>query len=163
MFGTQKETKYLKSVCANKNVLEWGCGESTVELSMVCKSVTSIEHNLGWYNTIKGRILDKAKLYHVPQNKSHGQYDDGNFECYRDYVMFPIEHLEQKIYDVIFIDGRARYYCAETATKLSDKNTRIIIHDFMIPPMENRQKYAEVKNFLRMVEHVDTLGVFKIG
>ena len=54
----------------NKNVemLEWGCGGSTLKFAESVKSIDSIEHQEEWYTNIKNIIPKNVSLYHVPPN-----------------------------------------------------------------------------------------------
>ena len=66
---TWEEGELLDSYL-NKNVemLEWGCGGSTLKFSQKVKHYDSIEHNLGWYNNIKSVIPKNVSLYHISPN-----------------------------------------------------------------------------------------------
>ena len=58
-------TKYLKK---DTEMLEWGCGGSTIKFASEVKSIDSIEHQLEWYNNIKDIVPSNVSLYHVPPN-----------------------------------------------------------------------------------------------
>tara|TARA_B100002019_G_scaffold291768_1_gene312879 strand:- start:732 stop:1397 length:666 start_codon:yes stop_codon:yes gene_type:complete len=58
-------TSYLNE---EVDMLEWGCGGSTLKFAESVKSIDSIEHHLGWYNNIKNIEPPNVSLYHVPIN-----------------------------------------------------------------------------------------------
>ena len=66
---TWEEGELLDSYLSKETeMLEWGCGGSTLKFSKKVKSYDSIEHNLEWYNKLKPILPTNVSLYHVPIN-----------------------------------------------------------------------------------------------
>jgi hypothetical protein len=66
---TWEEGELLDSYLTKETeMLEWGCGGSTLKFSEKVKSYDSIEHNLEWYNKLKPILPTNVSLYHVPMN-----------------------------------------------------------------------------------------------
>ena len=64
--------------------------------------------------------------------------------------------FEEKYYTKVFIDGRARVYCALDVLDYIDKDSLVIIHDF------GRTKYYEnLKEHYDIVERYINLGVLR--
>lgn len=89
-------------------VFEYGSGYSTFFYANMVKSVTSIEHNVEWYNKIKDEIPKNAKLLFDAKYES---------ESYASSVK-----QEGFLYDVVIIDGRSRVACLEACVdQLSER------------------------------------------
>ena len=88
------------------NVLEFGCGTSTIWFSAKAGSVTSVEHNPEWHNYTNQRIqssgCQNVTLLLRPETE---------------YVPNPVE-LPHADFDLIVIDGIQRDRCADLATQL---------------------------------------------
>lgn len=146
----------------DKTFLEWGTGFSTIEIAKKVKKVISIEYQMEWFLKIK-HILDtekitNAEIVYVPVSAGLSRDGEGNLaECF-DYVNYP-KQLNEK-YDIIFIDGRARVECAKVAINLLKENGIIVIHDYPVTPLSERQHYREVEKFLKPIEFVNMLRVF---
>ena len=50
------------------DMLEWGCGGSTIKYAESVNHIDSIEHQLEWYNNIKDIVPTNVSLHHVPSN-----------------------------------------------------------------------------------------------
>jgi len=114
---------------ADKTVLEWGSGGSTVAFSPFSKLWYSIEHNSQWFEKVKKETEDlkNVRLHYVPPEiispKRPSKYED-----WESYIEFP--RILNKKFDVILIDGRARPECAIEAKRHIKKDGVVIIHDF---------------------------------
>ena len=76
-------TKYLNS---DTEMLEWGCGGSTIKFAETVKHIDSIEHQSEWYDNIKNLLPTNANLYHVPPNESElrdKELDQSAFNVWR--------------------------------------------------------------------------------
>ena len=59
MFTTSAESAgFFADIDKNKKVLEYGSGQSTIEISEKCKEIISIEHQEEWYNKIISKKLE---------------------------------------------------------------------------------------------------------
>jgi hypothetical protein len=94
--------KYLAGECDGKaQVLEFGCGASTVWLGKRAYRVVSIDHKEKWYRYIQCRVGENVdlRLEKLPH--------DG--VCTK---------LKDEEFDLVLIDGRMRVGCARTAKRL---------------------------------------------
>ncbi len=142
-------------------VLEWGSGQSTLEMSENVKSILSIEHNLEWYNKILPQMSSNTTLKHIPTNKPWLSVD-GSLDEFYDYIQYPLSYGP---FDIIYIDGRARVECSKIALQLSHKDTLIFWHDFG-PLMRQddgtwREHYNVALKWLDVVDSVETMYLFK--
>jgi hypothetical protein len=105
----EKSVDYLDKILTKEMTLfEYGSGNSTSWFAERVKSITSIEHDEGWYNNINHSIDDNTNLILTTLDK---------------YV----DQLNQK-YDVIVVDGKLRKECFERAIKYAKKY--LIIDDY---------------------------------
>jgi len=108
----------------NKNIFEWGCGNSSVFFSNRCSKIKSIEHDEDWYN----KIRFKKNLNHEIILKSIEDY--------------PSEILaDNEKYDIIIIDGERRLECAKNITTHLQSNGMIIL--------DNSDWFYITANFLK--------------
>lgn len=91
------------------NVLEWGCGNSTLWWAARVKGVTSIEHDPTWHRIIAAQ---------APSNATINLRQDADR-----YVEVETPH---EPFDAIVIDGEHRNRCARRANQLAGENTIII-------------------------------------
>lgn len=73
------------------NVFEFGCGYSTLWWANRVNHVTSVEHDLNWYNEVKTKMPSNATVMHKPKGQEYFDY---------------IDSLGVK-FDIIVIDGYA--------------------------------------------------------
>lgn len=107
----------------NLSVFEYGSGYSTFFFSRHVKNVTSVEHDIKWYNTIKRKMPKNVKLIF--------KMKDYNGDYCRSI------NLNDEEYDLVVIDGRDRVNCLKQAVeKLSERGV-IILDD------SNRGRYSE--------------------
>lgn len=159
---TLAEQALLKSYLnVNQTVLEYGSGESTIEICKLVKNLISVEHNIEWYNKVKDKIQSNVTyLFEKPNSSFSEGGDDGNYEQFKSYIECPEKYGP---YDIVIIDGRARYECAKFINeKCSHDNTIIFIHDFILPVQGiGRETYTKVLDFLQIINKVDMLYMFK--
>jgi predicted O-methyltransferase YrrM len=108
------------------DVLEFGCGRSTVWLAERCNHIISIEHDKGWYTRIdteikKRNISNTVCLKYLPilDNKPNDE------QPYLD----PLQIQNKSGYDVVLIDGKLRGFTALNALPILKKNGILIIDD----------------------------------
>jgi hypothetical protein len=150
---------FLKHLEANQRVLEWGCGSSTIDISKKVKEVHSIEHNKYWHDNIKLKISNpNMTLYLCEPDEEYVEGGHcGTFQQFRTYIKKP---LELGIFDLIFIDGRARIECSKICKNISHESTIIFIHDYRGRYFS--ENYKEIENYLTFITEVENLGLFKI-
>ena len=154
MFTNKREEEFFMNHLNNdQKVLEWGSGESTIQISIRGKEIISIEHQSQWFDSIMQRKPDNVYLYLGKPNLPYREGGhDGTYEEFKDYCDFP---LDKGPFDIILIDGRARVKCAENALKLCHEKTLIFIHDF------DRVDLHVVCDFLEKISCQGTMCSFR--
>ena len=119
-------------------ILEWGCGGSTVYYPAYLDKLDikynwlSIEHHAGWHRKISGLINSRTqvKLFQVPSRYIRKCETESN-PIKQAYIEYPLT-LDKK-YSLIYIDGRFRMKCLKTALKVLDDNGIIFIDNADYP------------------------------
>lgn len=120
------------SLDTTKTMLEWGSGTSTIYFSKFAKHIDSIEHDLSWYNKINNLIrknnINNVSYHHISWNKPRPAGGVTTYDMFSDYI----NHVGtiNKQYDVVLIDGRARFWCAKKILPYLKKDSVVFIHDF---------------------------------
>lgn len=162
-----EEAYFLPFLTPEKRVLEWGSGKSTIAIARRVKYFISIEHDRAWYNKIKNELPEDVcyVLYSPTSPYTWEKNKDGNLTQFAPYIYAPLflalEKNDSAKFDIIFIDGRARRYCAEIAVLLSHSETDIFIHDYQPIRYEGREEYSKVVNVLTFIEQIHDLVRFK--
>lgn len=133
-------------------VLEYGSGESSIEIAKMVNTLLTIEHNRDWMDKIKPQLPDNALMLFAPPTCLEWG-TDGTYEQFKEYIEAPEDY---GVFDVIIIDGRARIGCAEYCKHVSHKNTTIFVHDY------NRLEYKEIETHLILIKRVGSMAQFKI-
>jgi len=107
----------------NLSVFEYGSGYSTFFFSRHAKNVTSLEHDIEWYNMIKRKMPNNVKL--IFKMKDY----NGNY-CRS-------INLNDEKYDLVVIDGRDRVNSLKQAVEKLTERGVIILDD------SNRESYSE--------------------
>ncbi len=116
-------------------VLEWGSGDSTVYFPSKLLSAStwdSVEHNPEWAARtralIEGYDNPNIRVHFVGCNKGYQEgIDDGDFDTFRDYILFPTEL--GKRFQIILVDGRARAECMQIGWMLLEDKGVMVLHD----------------------------------
>ena len=154
MFCSKKESAFfLSHIDKTHRVLEYGSGSSTIEISALCKNITSVEHSFMWYKKLKRQHIPNLNLIFEAPDKECLPPDDGTLEQFKTYIHAPLKYAP---FDIILIDGRARVECAKLCKKLGHKDTLVFIHDF------ERPEYHEALEYLHIIETVERMSKFKI-
>ena len=149
-----EEDFFLMNVKNTDIVLEYGSGESTIQISKKCKTIISIEHQKGWYDMNVNKLPSNCELILREPNLPYVEGGHcGTYDEFKSYIEAPID---KGPFDIIFIDGRARVSCASICKKISHDNTIIFIHDF------HREEYQEALNYLELIDQVGTMAKFKL-
>ena len=109
-------------------VFEYGSGNSTLWWGKQVSSLTSCEHDLEWYNSLKQRIPSNVKYIHC------------ELEYGGQYCRTILEYKNR--FDIIVIDGRDRVNCAKNSLGAL-KDDGVIIWD-----NSNREKYQDGCSYL---------------
>lgn len=155
MFTNNNEEQFfLQNLKAEHKVLEYGSGESTLQIAKRVKELISIEHQKHWYDKLISKIPENCiLLLHEPDLPYIEGGEDGLYQEFESYVNAPIAYAP---FDVILIDGRARVSCASLAKQLGHKNTIVFIHDF------HRPEYKNALNYLEVIDSEGSMFMFKI-
>ena len=155
---TQKNEKlfFISHINQDSKILEYGSGESTLEIAKIAKSIVSVEHQPLWYSKTINLLSNNTncKLLLKPPDKPYVEGGHcGTYDQFKNYVNAPISYAP---YDIILIDGRARVACASKTKDLGINTTIVFIHDF------DRPEYQEALRYLELIETVGTMAKFKI-
>jgi hypothetical protein len=117
---------------SQKEIFEYGCGNSSMFWAERAKQVTSIEDNPKWFEKWQ-------------QEFSHAHLDirwRDEGEIYENAIF-----EDNKKYDVIVVDGKRRAECAEAAIKGLAQGGMIILDDS--DRINTSQEYVKAVNFLK--------------
>lgn len=127
---------------SSHDMLEWGCGGSTILFPQHVATYDSIEHNKEWYQQVTNKVTDKnlsnVNTYWVPNEDNGGDFPSTP-DRYKTYIEYPSQ-LNKK-YDRILIDGRARQFCCEYCLPYIKPGGLIFFHDFW---MQGRDRYRNM-------------------
>jgi hypothetical protein len=111
----------------NKEVFEYGCGNSTLYFAKRSKRIVSVENNLHWYKKIK----EKSKKY----NNLFLEYKN-NEKSYSRHI-----RESSKKFDLILIDGMFRFACTKEAVKKLNTGGIILV--------DNIDRYPNICSYLK--------------
>jgi len=152
--NNNEEVFFMSHIKDDMKVLEYGSGQSTLEIAEKSKLIVSIEHQQQWYDYNINRVPKNCVLLLKQPNLPFVEGGHcGTYKQFKDYIEAP---LEKAPYDVILIDGRARVACASICKKLGHKDTLVFIHDF------DRVEYQKALKYLELIEIIGTMAKFKI-
>lgn len=125
----------------NKDVFEYGAGNSSLFWAKKAKYVVSVESDKEWFISIKNEINSNQKLI--------------LFEEKKDYINSVF--LEQKKYDLIVIDGLHRLACSRAAVQCLTSGGLIIL--------DNSDWFPETARTLREADliQIDFTGIGPIN
>lgn len=110
-------------------VFEFGGGSSTIFYAKRVLSVTTVEHNLQWFEKLKSCVPDNVQLQHKIL------VEDGEYSHFA-------ANSEIK-YDIIVVDGEDRNNCIKNSLIALKKDGVILLDD------SERTEYAEAIGLLR--------------
>jgi hypothetical protein len=122
---TYPAIEYLSQLnLAEKTMLEWGSGNSSVFFGARVKKMYSVEHNQEWFAQVKGKAIKGHEIIHAPE----AEYAQAatRFQCK---------------FDIILIDGVEREACSEQAVKLIGDDGLIIL--------DNSDRHPDISKRLR--------------
>jgi len=157
---TDKEKDFfLKHLSKEKNVLEYGCGTFSFEISEKSKHLLSVEHQPHWYHKIFSQKSKNLDLVLKPPSLPYQEGGhDGTYEEFKDYVDYPID---KGPFDIILIDGRARVACASKCKLMCDQNTIVFVHDYT--GSRDKSDYKMIPKYLNLIESLGTMAKFTIA
>ena len=123
-------------------IFEYGSGNSTIFLSEKVKNIISIEHNKEWFEKMKFKLSKNVNLKFVPLDKYGGEYSK-------------VILKEDKLFDVIIIDGRDRVNCIYNSIKKLKENGILILDDSQRTNYKKGIDFLIKKNF----KHIYFTGV----
>ncbi len=132
---TYPAVSYLNQLdVSQKQVFEYGCGNSTRYWSQRCRKIVSVEHDADWFARMKGANLAHAEIFHA----------EGR--AYVEMVARDAPH------DIIVIDGRWRFDCAVHCTEYLAPGGLVML--------DNSERYPAATEFLRKkgLIQVDMIG-----
>lgn len=139
--GWQHAGWFASYVVAAKNILEWGCGGSTLWMAMMKDggTVVSVEHLQEWYDKVLGAcermgsgfttpgLLRSAIALHLYKQDEYAANEDVTYYA---------------PYDLIFVDGIERPACLAASYDLLLPGGVVFLHD------SQRPEYTDAKRML---------------
>lgn len=135
--GWQHAGWFASYVVNAKNILEWGCGGSTLWMAQMNTkaALLSMEHSPKWFDVVDnldrqlrevGIIGDAVGIVLCPESRyvRNGYIEDG------------------EPYDLIFVDGHVRPACLDASYDLLEPGGVVFLHD------SQRVEYTEAKRKL---------------
>jgi hypothetical protein len=155
MFTTTNEQDFfMNHLSKNMKVLEYGSGSSTKEIAKMVDHITSVEHQIDWYNELVNDIPINCRLIlKTPDLEYVEGFECGSYEQFSSYIEAPIEYGP---YDIILIDGRARVSCASIVSKMATDNTIVFVHDY------DRIEYKPCEKYLKLVDICEKMAKFTL-
>lgn len=177
-YMSDKEIVLLEKYFRNStNYFEFGAGGSTCyAIKNNIENIESVETETGWFKQlIKDPLVlnkvnqQKLKIHLFPLNfnwkkavswsLNHTEYlktcDKSNWPNYSK----TIRNCNLKL-NLVLVDGRFRVASTLETIKKVDNDCFILIHDYR-QPNNGIRGYEFVEKYLDIIEHVDTLYVFK--
>lgn len=139
-----------KNVKKDYKVFEWGTGNSTLYFLNKVEYICSVEHDKNWYNSVLGKLTDldfnnyDYKLVEPEKNgegyRSHaGEFTGQSFKKY----CHEIDSYPDNYFDLIVVDGRARFDCARLAMNKVKDGGYIVLDN------AERAQYAQIHELFK--------------
>ncbi len=145
-------------------VFEYGGGSSTLWLAERVQSLTTIEHDAGWFTRIEqalaatGRtnctvlLRQPQELETAPSGNGIDYHSDKCPGTFADYVQ-TIDQFPDGSFDVVFIDGRSRAACLHHAAGKVRPGGLLVLDD------ADREGYQTAMQYLRGWSRKDFCGI----
>jgi hypothetical protein len=138
---TYPAIEYIRQLdFSEKDVFEFGCGNSTLFWSKVARKIVSVEHQKEWHDIFIKKVKENVELKLSPDKES--------------YIQSILNHGS---FDVIIIDGIYRFQCAQVAISKLKPGGLVIL--------DNSDWYVNVAQLLREANliQVDMTGLGPIN
>ena len=144
-------------------VFEWGAGGSTIHFGRMVNKYVSVEHDEEWHRLVNRNVRNlqlahKVFVFHCPQNQE--RTIPTRYEQFEDYINFIPDNYKDIKFDKVFIDGRARQFCAVSALKFIKPDGLLFVHDYF-----ERERYFSIEQGWELVDAVrhtpQTLAIFR--
>ena len=144
------QVSVIKSYLKPEHImLEYGAGGSTIYFSQFVKKYISIEHDKQWVSNLKNSKLlnNNTEIYYCPPNTQIKlPVWTGSEKDFYNYINY-IDKIDNKKYDIVLIDGRARQFCAIKILNYIDENSIVFVHDFF-----ERPRYHNILNYYNIID-----------
>lgn len=153
---------FLNHLDRTHRVLEWGSGESTLQIASLVKSIVSIEHDAMWFKKTLDTLPSNAKLILKQPNGPWNWGQEQPYELFKDYIEQPLkESSEEGLFDIVLIDGTSRENCASICKFVTHEDSLVFIHDFNLS-VPCRRPYAKALDYLIKIDSCQTMAKFKV-
>jgi hypothetical protein len=93
-----------------KTVFEWGCGNSSLFFAERAAEVTSVEHDMAWYEQMRSALKSNQELKYVTLEEYPGSIKDYG-----------------KKFDILVIDGQRRFDCVRNVASFLKEGGMVIL------------------------------------
>ena len=123
---TYPAIEYLRQFdFSNKNIFEYGCGNSSIFWANLAKSVTSVEIDPKWYENINNLKPNNLNIkLRISRDSYIGSIQESNI-----------------LYDLVIVDGIHRYECARKSIQYLAKDGLLIL--------DNSERYPKLCEEIR--------------
>ncbi|MGE3613201.1 MAG: hypothetical protein AB7G20_07000 [Sulfurimonas sp.] len=118
------------------DVFEYGSGNSTLWYGKKVNYVTSVEHDISWFEKIKNKMPNNVNI----------NYEELIYNG--DYSKFPTK-LDKK-FDIVVIDGRDRVNCIKNSINCIKEDGVIVLDDSEREVYLNGMKFLLENNFKKI-------------
>lgn len=138
------------------SVLEFGGGGSTLWLHDLGATITCIEHDPDWLETLREAMPGDVRLV-LRESQTAGSIESATWEghFFDDYVA-AVRDIADKSLDLVIVDGRARVACGMAAAPKVRPGGQLLLDD------SDRPVYAGLHEHLADWTRTDYFGL-KIG
>lgn len=142
--GAEEYLEGVLNTLVSPQVLEFGSGGSTLWFAQKGCAVTSIEHDVKWYNKVSPLVKDNPQVTLIckPSVPKH-KFSDELKESY----CFVCDEFENEYFDVILLDGRNRVECFEKCEKKLKKGGLLVLDN------SDREEYSLILDAYRSKVH----------
>lgn len=160
----QEAASMLEVMRKDMTYLEYGSGGSTMAFAPMAKRAYSIEHDKEWCLRMQEKLAvnglsERVTYTCAPVDRGTGgwgvshAFEEGTYRVFKSYVD-AVTTLNESVYDIVLIDGRARVACALKVLPYLNDDSLVLLHD------ARREKYAPILNYYDPLgEVVGTYGV----
>lgn len=133
---------FLNHICKRKlNILETGCGGSTIFFLNNCTSLFSIEHDESWLNSLnkKKRIIELSSKW---KNKRCNLFNSNTISHEFSPYLNEIKRQQDNTYNLVSIDGRLR------SDSLIIASSKVMLGGYILLDNSDRGDYADGMEYL---------------